>query len=53
MTNHANKQKVTQNSMPKARCGLDWLEWPKVERLVKEICAQSKLTTTVYDQNND
>ena len=26
MTNHANKHKVTQISMPKAGCGLDWLE---------------------------
>ena len=51
MTNHANKQKVTQISMPKAGCGLDRLEWYKVERLIREICAQSNLTITVYDQN--
>ena len=37
--------------MPKAGSGLDRLEWHKVERLVKEICAQSNLTITVYDQN--
>ena len=51
MTNHANKHKITQISMPKAGCGLDRLEWHKVERLIKEICAQSNLTITVYDQN--
>ena len=53
MTNHANKHKVSQISMPKAGCGLDQLEWHKVERLIKEICAQSDLTITVYDQNKD
>ena len=51
MTNHANKHRVTQISMPKAGCGLDRLEWQKVERLIKEICAQSSLTITVHDQN--
>ena len=50
MTNHANKHKVTRISMPKAGCGLDRLEWHKVERLFKEICAQSSFTITVYDQ---
>ena len=53
MTNHANKNKVTQISMPKAGCGLDRLEWHKVERLVREICAQSSLTITVYDESKD
>ena len=53
MTNHANKHKVTQISMPKAGCGLDRLEWHKVERLLKEICAHSNLTITVYDQSKD
>ena len=53
MTNNANKHKVTQISTPKAGCGLDRLERYKVERLIKEICAQSNLTITVYDQNRD
>ena len=53
MTNHANKHKVTQISMPKVGCGLDRLEWHKVECLIKEICAQSNLTITVYDQSKD
>ena len=53
MTEHANKYKVTHISMPKAGCGLDRLEWHKVERLIKEICAQSYLTISVYDQNRD
>ena len=53
MVNHANKYKVTDISMLKAGCGLDRLEWFKVERLVKEICAQSSLTITVYDQSKD
>ena len=34
MTNHAKKHKVTEISMPKAGCGLDRLEWYKVERLI-------------------
>ena len=51
MTKHANKHKVTEISMPKAGCGLDRLEWYKVERLIREICAQSNLTITVYDQS--
>ena len=50
MTNHANKHKVTRISMPKAGCGLDRLEWHKVERLIKEIFAQSNLTITVCDE---
>ena len=37
--------------MPEAGCGLDQLEWHKIERLVKEHCAQSNLTITLYDQN--
>ena len=53
MTQHANKHKVTEISMPKAGCGLDRLEWYKVERLIGEICAQSNFTITVYDQNKD
>ena len=53
MTSHANKNKITQISMPKAGCGLDRLEWHKVERLFREICAQSSLTITVYDQSKD
>ena len=53
MTSHANKHKVSQISMPKAGCGLDRLEWYKVERLIKESCAQSDFTITVYDQNKD
>ena len=53
MTNHANKHKVTQISMPKAGCGLDRLERYKVERLIKKICAQSNLTITVYEQSKD
>ena len=39
--------------MPKAGCGLDRLEWHKVERLIKQICPQSNLTSTVYDQSKD
>ena len=53
MTDHANKDKVTQISLPKAGCELDRLEWPTVERLIKKVCAQSNLTITVYDQNNN
>ena len=53
MTKHANKHKVTEISMPKAGCGLDRLEWYKVERLIREICAVSNFTITVYDQNKD
>ena len=53
MTNHASKHKVTQLSMLKAGCGLDWLEWHKVELLTKEICAQSNSTITVYEQSKN
>ena len=53
LTNHANKHKVLQIRMPKAGGGLDRLEWNKMERLNKEICAQSNLTITVYDQSKD
>ena len=53
MTNHANKHKVTQISMPKACCGLDRLEWYKAERLIRKICAQSNVTITIYDQSID
>ena len=53
MTKHVNKQKVTEISMPKAGCGPDRLEWHKVERLIREICAQSSSSITVYDQHKD
>ena len=51
MTNHANKHNVTQISIPKTVFGLGHLEWHKVERLIREIGAQSILTITVHDQN--
>ena len=53
MTNHGNAHQVTRIGMPKADCGLDRLEWHKVERLIKEFCAQSNFTITVYDQNKN
>ena len=53
MANHANKHKAPEIRMPKAGCGLDRSEWHKVERLIREICAQSSLTITVYDQSKD
>ena len=53
MTKHANIHKVTQISMPKAGCGLDRLDWHKVERLIKEVCAQPNLTITDYHQSKD
>ena len=37
MTKHANKHKVTRIIMPKTGCGLDRLEWQKVQRLINEI----------------
>ena len=36
MTNHANEHKINQ-TMPKAGCDLDRLEWHKMECLIKEI----------------
>ena len=39
--------------MPKAGCGLDRLKWYEIERLIKEICAQSNLTITAYDQSKE
>ena len=53
MTNHTNKHKVTQVSLPKAGCALDRLEWYEVEGLPKENCAQSNLTIAVYDQSKE
>ena len=53
MTNHANKHKVTQINTSKAGCGLERLEWHKVERIIKKICAQPNLTITVNDQSGD
>ena len=53
MTNHANKYKVTQISMPKTGCGLDRLEWHKVERLITETCSLSNLTIPVDEQSKD
>ena len=51
--NHAKKHKVTQISLSKAGCGLNRLEWFKVERLINEICAQSNLTITVYNHSKE
>ena len=53
MKNHANERKVTQISMPEAGCGLDRLEWHKVEHFIKEMCAQSNLTITFYEQSKN
>ena len=52
MTNHANKHKVTQISMPKARCGLDRLEWHKVERIIRETCAEPLQSMIKAKRNN-
>ena len=51
MTNLANKHKVAQVNLTKPGCRFGRLEWYKVERLIRKICAQSNLTITVYDQN--
>ena len=51
MTYHANKQKLTHISMPKAVCGPDRFKLNKVECLILEIGAQSNKTITVCDQN--
>ena len=53
MTNYANAHQVTRISIPNFGCGLDRLEWYKMKCLIKEICAQSKLTITVYDLEKD
>ena len=39
-TNHPNEKRVASMSMSKAGCRLDRLERHKVERLIKEVCAE-------------
>eukprot|EP01100_Stratorugosa_tubuloviscum_P004772 TRINITY_DN2204_c0_g1_i2.p2 TRINITY_DN2204_c0_g1~~TRINITY_DN2204_c0_g1_i2.p2 ORF type:complete len:153 (-),score=46.71 TRINITY_DN2204_c0_g1_i2:651-1109(-) len=35
-------------SLPKIGCGLDKLEWPKVEKLIKEIFCNTNICITIY-----
>ena len=58
-TNDANKHKVSQISMSEVGSGLDWLEWHKIERLVKKsvhsqtLLSQSVIKTKMSNHKNE
>ena len=45
---HLQENGVTDLSMPRIGCGLDGLEWSKVELMLREIFADMDLTVTIY-----
>lgn len=45
-----SKLQVKCLSMPRIGCGLDRLEWSKVQELIQAILCQDALTVTVYSQ---
>ena len=48
MKNHMLENGVRNLSMPRIGCGLDMLQWPKVELMLREIFADMELTVSIY-----
>ncbi len=47
------EQNITTLAIPKIGCGLDRLEWPKVETLVNKIFGESTIRVKVYTRPNE
>ncbi len=47
------EQNITTLAIPKIRCGLDRLEWFKVETLVNKIFVESTIPVKVYTRPNE
>lgn len=48
MKSHCVKNNVTSLSMPKIGCGLDQLQWPKVESILREVFQDMDIVITIY-----
>lgn len=48
MKNHAVLNDVKHISMPKIGCGLDKLQWNRVEQIIKDVFAKTDIRITVY-----
>eukprot|EP00483_Globobulimina_turgida_P004593 UN04602 len=48
MKNHAVIHNVKHISMPKIGCGLDRLQWNKVEQIIKNVFKNTDIKITVY-----
>ncbi|KAL4233673.1 ADP-ribose glycohydrolase oard1 [Mactra antiquata] len=48
MKDHGMKNNVTGISMPRIGCGLDRLQWPKVEEMLKGVFKDTDIVITVY-----
>ena len=48
MRQHMQDNGVMDLSMPRIGCGLDMLQWSKVELMLREIFADMELTITIY-----
>lgn len=42
------KYRINYVAMPQIGCGLDRLEWPKVEKLIRDIFAPTNVNITIY-----
>ena len=49
MRNHAILNGVDEISMPKIGCGLDRLQWDKVETIIKNTFIRTDIKITVYE----
>ena len=48
MKQHILRNGVTDLSMPRIGCGLDLLQWPKVEEMLRDIFGDTDLEITIY-----
>ena len=48
MRAHAAANYVNEIATPKIGCGLDKLEWPKVEKIIKEVFGDTDMQIKVY-----
>ncbi|XP_028310023.1 ADP-ribose glycohydrolase OARD1 [Gouania willdenowi] len=48
MKSHCLQNEVTKVSMPRIGCGLDRLQWSKVEEILKQIFQHTDISITVY-----
>lgn len=42
------RYRINYVAMPQIGCGLDRLEWPKIEKLIREIFAPTNVNITIY-----
>ena len=48
MASHMSSHNVSALAMPRIGCGLDGLDWPKVEAMIRKVFGKMNVSITVY-----